>query len=400
VSDGLPHPVASAEDTPGIRRAWGWLAHLSDGGTTPWRDWAGEAASRGRYVPGAQQLETLRRLNLRGAVPAALARRVLEASAPGRGRPDLELAGAVDRQPFGPPPVDPADLPDDELVRVAVSVLADLVVEAGGMAAWPGPGAAVPGVPHPHRLVGPAAVLGAVRRRLPQPRSRRYRLVGDPLLADPLREQLVARGRPPGGSGSRVLVLGDDAGSLVVDAWTHRTLTDGAPPWRDWLRSRARGRTLPGRVDVLRAARAWQDRVGRDRVHVVLDPALVPRLVGVPAVPPVTGRLSADAAELARRVGPVLGLLAVPERKQALVRTVLLPWLGDHDGPPLAVPPEHADWLQGTAERVRDALLRDGYAVHGDPDRLLPVERPGVSQPSDAGALELALRLLLEKTTP
>jgi hypothetical protein len=77
---------------------------------------------------------------------------------------------------------------------------------------------------------------------------------------------------------------------------------------------------------------------------------------------------------------------------------VLVPWLADHDGPPLVVPPEHGDWLRGTAVRVRDSLLRDGYAVHGDPDRLLPVERPGVSQPSDAGALELALRLLLEKT--
>jgi hypothetical protein len=96
----------------------------------------------------------------------------------------------------------------------------------------------------------------------------------------------------------------------------------------------------------------------------------------------------------------VLGLLAVPERKHALVRSVLVPWLAAHDGPPLAVPPEHADWLRGAAERVRDGVLRDGYAVHGDPDRLLPVERAGVSQPSDAGALDLALRLMLEKTTP
>jgi hypothetical protein len=241
-------------------------------------------------------------------------------------------------------------------------------------------------------------VLGKVRRRLPQPRTRRYRLVGDPLLADPLREQLVARGRLPGGSGSRVLVLGDDAGSLVADAWTHRALTDGAPPWRDWLRQRTRRRTLPGRVDVLRAAQAWQERVGRDRVHVVLDPSLVGRLVGVRSPLAAPRRLSADAAELARRTGPVLGLLAVPDRKRALVRDVLVPWLADHDGPPLVVPPEHGDWLRGTAVRVRDSLLRDGYAVHGDPDRLLPVERPGVSQPSDAGALELALRLLLEKT--
>ena len=41
-------------------------------------------------------------------------------------------------------------------------------------------------------------------------------------------------------------------------------------------------------------------------------------------------------------------------------------------------------------------LLSAGYAVHGDPDSLLPVDRAGVPEPSDAGVLALALRLLLE----
>ena len=58
------------------------------------------------------------------------------------------------------------------------------------------------------------------------------------------------------------------------------------------------------------------------------------------------------------------------------------------------VPPEHHDWAHDRAVRLRDALLRAGYAVHGDPDRLLPSDRPGVPEPSDAGALELALRLM------
>ncbi len=52
--------------------------------------------SHGRYLPGAQQLELLRRLNLAGRPTAALAERVLEASAPGRGTPDLELVGAAE----------------------------------------------------------------------------------------------------------------------------------------------------------------------------------------------------------------------------------------------------------------------------------------------------------------
>ncbi|MGB0100866.1 MAG: hypothetical protein WBP61_11365, partial [Nocardioides sp.] len=116
------------EDTPGIRRAWGWVAHLRAGGTTPWRDWSEPGEPRGRVLPGAQQLELLRRLNEAGSPGVELATRVLDASAPGRGRPDLELDGAVRRLDFGPPPVDPADLPDDELLRVAASVLADDVV--------------------------------------------------------------------------------------------------------------------------------------------------------------------------------------------------------------------------------------------------------------------------------
>ncbi len=361
----------SEEDTPGVRRAWGWVAHLLDGGTTPWRAWTGEGPSRGRVLPGAQQLELLRRLNVAGPPSPALAARVLEASAPGRGRPDLELSGAVDRLAFGPPPVDPGDLPDDELLRVATSLLADDVVAAG--------------LPEPRRA--------AARR----PWTRRYRLVGDPMLADPVRAELVARGRPPGGRASMILVLGTDLGQMLADAWTARSLAEGGPGWRDWLDPLTRNRTLPPRVDLVRVARAWSDRVGPERVRVVLDPAELPRLVGVRRPLPRPPVLSADAVDLARRVGQVLGLLAVPPRRRALLHETLLPRLVAAGGPTLVVPDEHADWLHARAVRVRDALLRAGYPVHGDPDSLLPVGRAGVSEPSDAGVLALAMRLVLEK---
>jgi hypothetical protein len=359
-----------SEDTPGVRRAWGWTAHLLEGGTTPWHDWTEEGAPRGRYLPGAQQLELLRRLNATGRPGAGLAGRVLDASAPGRGRPDLELEGAVERLAFGPPPVDPAHLPDDELIRVAANVLAEDVVAAG-----------LPDQRHHAR---------------PRLWRTKYRLVGDPVLADPMRAALVAQGRPPGGRGSTVLVLGTDAGTMLTHAWTAGSLADGAPAWRDWLAGRARGRALPRRVDLLRTARAWAERVGPERVRVVLDAAEVPRLVGVRRPLPGPHPLSADATDLARRVGQVLGLLASPGRKRALVHQALLPRLVAVGGPPLVVPPEHADWLHARAVRVRDGLLRAGYAVHGDPDRLLPVERAGVPEPSDAGVLALAMRLLLE----
>jgi hypothetical protein len=225
----------------------------------------------------------------------------------------------------------------------------------------------------------------------------RYRLVGDAVLADPIRAALVAQGRPPGGRGSTVLVLGTDVGSMVAHAWTARSLADGAPGWRDWLAGHTRARALPGRVDLLRIARTWGERVGPERVRIVLDPAEVPRLVGVRRQLPEPPALSADATDLARRVGHVLGLLAVPGRKRALVHQTLLPRLAQLSGPPLVVPEEHTDWLHTRAVRVRDGLLRAGYAVHGDPDRLLPVPRAGVPEPSDAGVLALALGLLLEK---
>ena len=109
----------------GRARAWAWIAHLRAGGTTPWRSWSStDAARRGPYLPGAQQLELLRRLNLAGRPSPTLVERVLAASAPGRGRPDLELVGVDEDRRFGPPAVDPAELPDDELLRVATGLLA------------------------------------------------------------------------------------------------------------------------------------------------------------------------------------------------------------------------------------------------------------------------------------
>lgn len=363
--------MSPGPDTDGLRRAWGWHAHLRAGGTTPWREWSGEGAPGGRFLPGAQQLELLRRLNTAGPVPDRLVTRVLEASAPGRGRPDLELAGAVERRPFGPAPVDPAGLPDDELLRVVAGLLAEDVVAAG--------------LPEP------------VRPRLVPPWRQRYRMVGDPLLADPRRDDLVARGRPPGGRGAVVLVLGADLGRMLVDDWTARSLGYGAPPFREWVARATGGDRTPQRVDLARTAATWRQHVGVHRVRIVLDLDAVPRLVRVRRAPAGLPPLSADAVDLARRVGQVLGLLAVPPERRALLRQTLVPWLATAPGAALVLPSRHADWARERAARMRDALLRGGYPVHGDPDGLLPVERPGVPEPSDAGALALGMRLLLER---
>jgi hypothetical protein len=356
------------EDTPGVRRAWGWVQHLRDGGTTPWRAWSGTGPAGGRVLPGAQQLELLRRLNEAGRPGLLLVERVLTASAPGRGRPDLELTGAVDRPRFGPPPVDPGELPDDELLRVAANLLAEDVV------------AAAP-VPQP-----PA---GWVR-----PWRTRYRLLGDPALAEPWRAALIGLGRPPGDRGATVVVLGTDLGRMLADVWEHRCFGDGGAGWRRWLDLLARRDALPPRADLLRIADTWSGR--RGRVVVALDPAAVPRLVGVRRLPEPPAPVAADAADLARRVSAVLGLLVPPGRRHALLQGVLRPRLAAAEGPALVLPAEHREWAHARAVRLRDDLLRAGYAVHGDPDALLPRDRAGAAEPSDAGVLALALRTLLD----
>ncbi|MDQ4053987.1 MAG: hypothetical protein M3237_14975 [Actinomycetota bacterium] len=358
----------------GERLAWGWVAHLRDGGTTTWRDWraaaTGAAETDGRYLPGAQQLELLRRLNLAGRPSAELAQRVLAASAPGRGIPDLQLVGASEESAFGPRPIEPTDLPCAELTRVATGLIAEDVVALG--------------TPTRH---------GA---GLPRPWRRRYRLVGDPWLADPIRDELVRRGRPPGGRGSTVYVLGTDLATMLADAWTARSFAEGGPGWTEWLRSFVGSPRVPVRADLVRSAETWSHRVGSDRVEIVLDPTVLPRLVGIRRALPTAPAYSADAVGLARRVGAALGLLVQPAERAGLLRDGLGPRLRDAPGLPLTVPPEHLGWVQRRAVRMRDALLSAGYAVHGDPDALVPPPESGSVAPDDDRVLALALRLLVE----
>lgn len=363
--------------TEGLRRAWGWVAALRDGATTPWSQFTGAGEPNGPYLPGAQQLELLRRINLTGRPTTELVERVLTASAPGRGRPDLQLVGVADDSRFGPRPVDPGDLPAAELTRVATSLIAEDLVAAG---------------PPPPR---PAA--------RPRPWRRQYRLVGDPWLTDPVRAELVRRGRPPGGRRATVLVVGADLGTLLVHAWTTRAFDEGGRSWPEWLAGAASNDRVPPRAHLVAAARTWSARVGRRRVEIVLDRERLPALLGVRRALPAAPVYSADAVELARRVSAPLGLLVLPERRAELLRGTLGPWLADAPGRPLGIPAEHAAWVKARAERMRDVLLRAGYAVHGDPDALVP-DAPHEhtvegTTPDDAGVLALAVRLLTETRT-
>jgi len=372
--------MSTSVDT-GRARAWGWVAHLRAGGTTPWLAWtAADAPDLGRFLPGAQQLELLRRLNLAGRPGAALVDRVVNASAPGRGRPDLELVGVDEARRFGPPAVDPAALPDEELLRVATGLLAAGLVERRGSAVKPG---------------DPQHVRDA--RRRPRRIRTRYQLAGDPWLSAAHTTALVADGRPPGGGGRSVHVLGAAVPTMLAHTWAVGAFGTGTPSWPDFLaRVRAR-RRLPLRVDLPGVVERFRARPHTGRVGVVLDLDALPRLVGVrrlDAVPDVP----AHATELARQVGLALGLYVLPAEQTDLLGSVLRPRLERVSGMLPEVPPEHRDWVEDAAFAMRQRLLRAGYPVVGDPDVILA----GWAGP-DAGAepgsspLDLAIELLLEE---
>jgi hypothetical protein len=193
-------------------------------------------------------------------------------------------------------------------------------------------------------------------------------------------------------------VLGTDLATMLTDAWTARSFAEGGPGWREWLDAQAATPRVPRRVDLVGAAQTWERRVGRDRVAVVLDPALLPPLVGVRRPLPSGPTYAADAVDLGRRVGAALGLLVLPGQRSRLLRHRLGPRLAGAPGPALAVPEQHLEWVRRRAVRMRDALLSAGYAVHGDPDLLVPATdaTPSGGAPEDSGVLTLALRLLLE----
>ena len=351
--------MTTALDT-GRARAWAWVEHLRGGGTTPWAAWDLRfRRPASRFLPG--------RPAARAAAPAQPRRPPV--GRPGRAgadrlrprpRPTRPRAGRRRRLArFGPPAVDPATLPDDELLRVATGLLAlDLVAGA-------------PRHPRSARRAGWRT---------------RYQLAGDPWLAAAHTRALVAYGRPPGGGGRAVHVLGADLPTMLAHTWTAGALGAGVPPWPDFLaRVRAR-RRLPRRIALADVVARFEARPHTGRVEVVLDPAALPRLVGVRRLDPVAD-LPGPATELARQVGVALSLHVLPQRQAELLDSVLRPRLARVAGPLPDVPPEHRDWVEDAAFALRQRLLRARYPVVGDPDGVLP---PWLGSPGTRGSRRIS----------
>jgi hypothetical protein len=352
-------------------RAWGWVAHLREGGVTPWTDWAASAEPLDVVLPGAQQLELLRRLNNAGRVDRALADRVLRADPPRRSRSGLPLTGGPEPV-HGPRPVDPGTLADRELLHLTAVLLAQ------DLAAHPLSPPSRPGFTRPWRI--------------------RYHLAGDPEHTAVLRRHLVRHGRPPGGYGGRTVVVGTDLGQMFVDLWTAHSLRNGALPWQRWWRERRERGGLPRPLDLFGVAEAAARDSAPGRVHLVTEPHLALRQLGMRGRPPAPTPLAAHAVELGRFVSGSLRPLAVSGERHRRVTEVLRPLLAREDGPVLLPPADDHAWLTGEAERLRRLIATGRYPVHGDPAALLPAApsaRDGVETPDGSATFALATRLLV-----
>ena len=239
-----------------------WAAHLRGGGTTPWSSWSPASTPStgdpGREpLPDAIHLELVRRINLAAGRDTSdlggLADRVFATASPGRGLLDVPLPWPDPRRHFGTPARDPSELPDEELVRLAVGVLAHLLPD-------------VP-PPPPEQLRSP----------WPMPWRRRFRLHGSPGTVAAVRRSLLAQGHVETDWRPTHVVIARPVEVMMAEHWGQAVRNGGILKWSTtWRRAQAAGQ-LPAAIDVAATASRLQGRLqdrlrGRRRepVHVVV----------------------------------------------------------------------------------------------------------------------------------
>ncbi len=431
---------------------WSWQQHLRSGGTTPWQEWLGRdrppaVLPVGWSAPGAAQLELVRRLALEVADPprsddwfAALADLVTSRSGPGRGLaqqpllwPQVTGHGRLGPHRVGAPPVDPAAVPLEELVRVGVGVLTELLLDPGPVVADPGgwsrswPLATATR----RRTTSGSATRGAPRLFT---RTPAFVLDGAPVTTSAVRRALGAAGHHehPARTGVRVVLLAEPFDQALAQAWSARVQRGAPARWAGFVARWSGRRHLPPSMDLPALAGAWASRVGSEQVHVVVvppddrnarpapdqvpaqlavrataqalglptrsargtsamsgapapgpasdsapdptaDPA--PDPAGDPApdlTPGAAAALSPAAVDVARRVNAVLGVRAAPPDHDAALRRLVI---GLPEGParmPLTVPARFQPWARARAERLAEELASGGYPVHGSLGATVP----------------------------
>jgi hypothetical protein len=372
-----------------------WAAHLRAGGTTDWSAWRDTATSgaadlaadppaggRRHPLPDAVHLELVRRINL--AAPAdedvrGLADRVLATAAPGRGLLDVPLPWSETPRRFGTPPMDPARLPEEELIRLAVGVLAHLL----------------PDVPHPT----PDLPSGP----WPLPWRRRFRLHGSPGTAARVRESLLGQGLVETDWRTTHVVLARPVPAMMAEWWAASVRDGGILKWSTaWRRAEAAGR-LPASVDVSGIAAHLAGRT-KGQVHVVVASGAAEAAAltaGILRTEPAEVREDGDPAvsDLLRRLNRLTvlahGHRSVRELARTLAATLAQAAIPAHPATSLAPPPPSMGWAQEQAASTAESIRRSGYAVHGDLDALTPPDHRLPGTVDRGHTLELAVTACL-----
>jgi hypothetical protein len=353
-------------------RVRAWAGALRAGSTQTWQEFLDDPVDSRPAIdegplPTAAQLELVRRLSGSAGPdlpdPAGLADLVLTTAGVGRGLVDTPLPWGEGQPAAGTPPVEPEELPAEELIRVGAGVLVRLLSGEPR-----GPGARV------------------ARRRRPWRRG--FTLLGAPTTVELVRSALLAQGLREGGARSTWFVLGGSVEELMAQRWSARVRAGAGMRWqRMWRTAVANDRVPPG-IALPTIASHLAEELAPDRVHVVLAPdastsfALVGEVLGV-AARPLRDRHDALATDLLRRVNPMLTLAIGEEARRDVVTRVWPEISAGEDSGPLAAPAAHLDWAVATGERMAAALAGARYAVHGDPALVVPTRRPGVRRAPD-----------------
>jgi len=366
-----------------------WAAHLRAGGTTDWSVWCDTPTDLAEHRPGhelrplpdAVHLELVRRINLAadGEDVRGLADRVLVTASPGRGLIDVPLPWPGTPRRFGTPPMHPDQLPEEELIRLAVGVLAHLL----------------PGVPSSAPEV-PAAPW-------PLPWRRRFRLHGSPGTVAGAREGLLAQGLVETDWRPTHIVLARPVPVMMAEWWAASVRNGGILKWSTaWRRAEAAGR-LPPSIDVADIAERLSERTTR-QVHVVAADSAERAAALVAAVlraQPVEIQENGDAAvsDLLRRLNRLTVLTHGPGSVRELARTLAAtldqPAAPAHSIDSPAPPAPATGWALDQAASTAEAIRRAGYAVHGELDALTPTDHRLPGTVDRGRTLELAVTACL-----
>ncbi len=387
-----------------------WAAHLRSGGTTSWAAWSppstsstsstGDLGDGVEPLPDAIHLELVRRINLAAASDsfdhgasdlAGLADRVFATASPGRGLLDVPLTWPESPRRFGTPARDPGQLPDEELVRLAVGVLAHLL----------------PDVPPP-----PPAELPSP---WPAPWRRRFRLHGSPATVAAVRRSLLAQGHVETDWRPTHIVIARPVEVMMAEHWAQSVRNGGILKWSTtWRRAQAAGR-LPAPIDVTGTASRLQGRLRaslqgrrRETLHVVVArdaDAAAALTAQVLRAHPAEITCSDDPAlsDLLRRLNRLTALTQGPGRVRELARTLAALVEKNREENPSeprdvaspVTPPASLAWAREVAAASAEQLRHAGYAVHGDPDALAPTEHRLPGTVDRERTLELAVTACL-----